>query len=233
MYWRKIKRRMYHSFTNMLFRHQLRERLCRQEFFYNAFHALAFNGIDGDYVEFGSDGCSTFSLAFHESRKNGIQPKLWAFDSFQGLPDHGSEKDRHPKWNCGTMATPLDQFHHLCKLEDIPQNQYAVVPGYYSDTLKGFAKNDEPTNICMAYIDCDLHSSTEEVLSFLSPRLKHGMILAFDDYYCWSKEGPSGEKLAFEEFGLKHKEWNFPVYMQYGWHGLSFVVENTLNQKRQ
>ncbi len=37
---------------------RVRERLCRREFFYNAFRALSFNGIGGDYAEFGCHkGC--------------------------------------------------------------------------------------------------------------------------------------------------------------------------------
>ena len=43
-----------------------------------------------------------------------------------------------------------------------------------------------PTDIALAYIDCDLYSSTMPVLEFLLPRLKNGMIIAFDDYFCWS-----------------------------------------------
>src|SRR5437660_906115 len=60
----------------------LRERLCRQEFLFNAFKALSFNGIDGDYAEFGSSGGMTFGLAYLEARRHGHPAKLWAFDSF-------------------------------------------------------------------------------------------------------------------------------------------------------
>jgi len=60
----------------------VRERLYRQEFFSNAFKALRFNGIDGDYAEFGSWGGLTFGLAYQESRRRGHSAKLWAFDSF-------------------------------------------------------------------------------------------------------------------------------------------------------
>jgi hypothetical protein len=35
----------------------------RCEFFSNAMYAVSFNGIDGDYAEFGCWGAMTFSLA--------------------------------------------------------------------------------------------------------------------------------------------------------------------------
>jgi hypothetical protein len=45
-----------------------------------------------------------------------------------------------------------------------------------------------------------MYSSTRTVLSFLESRLKHGMIVAFDDYFCWSSTQISGERRAFVEF---------------------------------
>ena len=38
-----------HTFNKYLFDVKVQERIWRQRFFYNAFRALSFNGIDGDY----------------------------------------------------------------------------------------------------------------------------------------------------------------------------------------
>ena len=203
-----------------------RERLCRKEFFYNAFKALSFNGIDGDYVEFGCWGGMTFALAYHEAAKHGHKAKLWAFDSFQGLPDAKESKDAHPRWVEGNMSTALDQFHELCASRGVPRNSYKVVPGFYDNTLRAMSDTEEPKNIALAYIDCDLYSSTKDVLEFLMPRLKHGMIIAFDDYFCWSASQVSGERMAMLELFAKSSEWNLLPYMQFGRHGLSFVIED-------
>jgi len=58
----------------------------RREFFRNAMFAISFNGIDGDYAEFGCWGAMTFSLAYHESWRCELDLRLWAFDSICGLP---------------------------------------------------------------------------------------------------------------------------------------------------
>jgi hypothetical protein len=72
-----------------------------------------------------------------------------------------------------------------------------------------------------------MYSSTKVVLEFLKPRLQHGMIIAFDDYYSYSSDKPSGERLAAATvFGDSNKEWRMLPYVQYGWHGMSFVVES-------
>lgn len=209
-----------------IYKVNIQEHMGRQHFFYNAFRVLSFNGIDGDYVEFGCHGAGTITLAYQEMSKHGNQGKLWAFDSFQGLPAPQNEKDDHPHWKEHHMSTGLDKFHKLCKAFGIPTEVYEAVPGYYKDTLPMLSSSGEPTNIALAYIDCDLYSSTMDVLQFLVPRLKHGMIIAFDDYYCWSKDQISGERQAMSEIFPINEGWKLIPYSQIGWHGQSFIVED-------
>ncbi len=203
-----------------------REKMCRKEFFYNAFRALSFNGIDGDYVEFGCCGGMTFALAYHEARRFEYNTKLWSFDSFQGLPAPEGPKDAHPVWKQREMTTLLDQFYAICDSNKIPRDAYSVVPGFYKQSLSMNNTVSLPENISLAYIDCDLYSSTKTVLEFLMPRLKHGMIIAFDDYFCWSATQISGERKAMMELFSKDCRWEMVPYMQFGWHGNSFVIED-------
>ena len=205
---------------------QVQEQIWRQLFFYNAFRALAFNGIDGDYAEFGCWGGMTFSLAYGESRKQKHKAHLWAFDSFQGLPQARDERDAHPYWVEGTLSTSVAEFHGLCATKGIPSSAYSVVPGFYQDTLGSAAADAEPRNIALAYVDCDLYSSTRSVLAYLMPRLKHGMIIAFDDYFCWTATQISGERRAMLDVFADHARWQLLPFVQFGWHGQSFVVED-------
>ena len=202
-----------------------REGLDRQRFFYYAFKALRFNGIDGDYAEFGSWGGRTFALAYGEARRHGHAANLWAFDSFEGLPEAQTSEDEHPEWRRGKMATNLVEFHAICAANGIPREAYTAVPGFYEQTLARMLPSEEPTNVALAYIDCDLYSSTRTVLQYLQPRFKHGMIVAFDDYFCWSSSRVSGERMAMREFALMDDRWEWVPYVQFGWHGQSFVVE--------
>jgi len=204
----------------------LRERLYRQEFFYHAFNALAYNKIEGDYVEFGSHGGMTFSLAYHEAQRHSHNAKFWAFDSFRGLPAPKDKKDDHPVWQEGSMSTSIENFHLICKNNRIPRNKYDIVPGFYENTLPMISLTDQPSDISLAYIDCDLYSSSLTVLTFLLPRLKHGMIIAFDDYFCYSSSQISGERRAMREVFNKHQKWELVPYIQYGWAGNSFIVED-------
>jgi len=136
------------------------------------------------------------------------------------------EADGHPEWQAGRLATTLEEFHATCAENGIPRDSYNVVPGFYEDTLATMSVTEEPTNIALAYVDCDLYSSAKAVLRFLEPRMKHGMIVAFDDYFCWSPSQISGERKALLEVASEQKQWEWTPYMQFGWHGTSFVIED-------
>ena len=198
----------------------------KRQFFLSAFKVIQYNGIDGDYAEFGCHGGITFGLAYQEICRRQLPIKMWAFDSFQGLPSSDLPEDQHPKWIANSMKISIDDFHRVCSQNNIPRDRYETVVGYYEDSLKESAGKSLPDNICLAYIDCDLYSSTKTVLEFLKPRLKHGMIIAFDDYYWWSSEQISGERRAMLKFFEKNPDWHLEPYIQYGWASKSFVVES-------
>lgn len=201
------------------------EVLERREFFRKAMWYLAFNGVTGDYAEFGSHGAVTFRLAWEAGRLAGRQTHLWAFDSFRGLPPSSDARDDHPMWVEGWMASSEEVFHRLCSSQGIPPVAYTVVPGFYSETLQPDGPGPRPERLALAYIDCDLYSSTREVLAFLEPYLRTGILVAFDDFFCFGDGRVSGEKAALDEFKRGHPDLEFVPYLQFGWHGQSFVVE--------
>jgi O-methyltransferase len=196
------------------------ERSERQDLMRKSFCALSFNGISGDYLEFGSWGGVNFTLAYQESRRAGIRLKLWSFDSFQGLPPQTGLE--------GGMSTSLEKFRALCRQSGISDDDYTTVPGDYEDTI---AHEDRiglplPTDVAMSYINSDLYSSTKIVLQFLSTRMKHGMIVALDDYFCYSASTLSGQRRACLEFLQNDARFHFSPFVQFGWHGMSFIVED-------
>lgn len=108
-----------------------------------------------------------------------------AFDSFEGLPEPAAALDRHPAFVPGYGQCGLDQFVERCDSHGVPRDAYSTVPGFFETSLPGLG-GGPPLDIALAYVDCNMYTSTVTVLEFLAPRMKHGMILAFDDYFCWS-----------------------------------------------
>jgi O-methyltransferase len=199
----------------------------RRRFFRFAFWNLAFNQISGDYVEFGSWSARSFRMAYDASRRASYPCWMWSFDSFEGLPAVQSMLDEHPRWTTGAMSMSLDDFVAACRRHGIPGDVYRVVPGWYDQTLAPDASGQRPDDVCLAYIDCDLYSSTRVVLEFLRPRLKHGMILAFDDYFAWSASDVSGERRALSEFMADLPTYRLVPFLRFGPASLAFVVESS------
>lgn len=194
-------------------------------FMWDAFTALNINGITGDYVEFGSVGGTSFQLAHDVVTSTPVARHLWAFDSFAGLPEPEVHLDEHPAFTPGYQSGGLEAFHQLCRDHGIAPSAYTAVEGFYADTLPSRGGHGEPHDIALAYVDCNMYTSTVAVLDFLAPRLKHGMIVAFDDYFCWTHDSVSGERRALHEFLKTQPRWHFERFKDPTWGGVSFVVE--------
>jgi O-methyltransferase len=195
-------------------------------FFWDALTAVSVNGVSGDYVEFGSWGCNTLRHAYETCRQFQAKRHLWAFDSFQALPPSAEARDRHPGLELALGQGGVGAFHAACAGFGVPREAYTAVEGYYVDTLPPLGSEGEPRDIAIAYIDCNLYSSTVTVFEFLAPRLKPGMIVGFDDYFLWNRDtGVSGEREALSEFLDAHPEWHFHRFKDIHWGGVAFVVE--------
>lgn len=199
----------------------------KRAFIKKAFAALQFNGIAGDYLEFGTGRGLSFIAADRANRRSS-RPlrKLWGFDSFEGLPEETSAPDQHRAWIAGTMACSQAEFRRICWSHDV--RNYELVPGFFAESLAKLGPDSFPSgSIAMVYVDCDLYSSTRQVLDFLWPRLAGGMVVAFDDYFNFNQSGVSGERRALEErLASAGGRVRFQPYIQYGYAGQSFIVED-------
>ncbi len=191
-----------------------------------AFEFMNGNVMTGDYFEFGCWGGRTFRLAYehHKVHFNG-RMHFWLFDSFKGLPEL-NPVDEHPKWKAGDYCTALDDFIRIVADAGIPASSYTVIEGYYEQTLTAelSANITSKTKAGLVYIDCDLYESTRKALEFMYPMLQPGTIICFDDFYCFNGSPVRGEQLAIKEFLKEHGDVEFVEYVNFGWHGKSFIA---------
>ncbi|MBV9004640.1 MAG: class I SAM-dependent methyltransferase [Solirubrobacterales bacterium] len=114
---------------------------------------------------------------------------LHGFDSFEGLPQN---------W---TVKMPKGHFSTNGSLPALADPRVTFYPGWFSDTFQRYEWPSQYDRI-LAVIDCDLYSSTVDVLSFLEPHLRPAALLYFDEF-----NYASDEQRAFSEFidrtGLK------------------------------
>ena len=165
---------------------------------------------------------------YEVTRLVGPQRRLWAFDTFLGERPAATNDDRleaRDGAHRNTGPSGVAAFYEILEKKGVPKEAFTAVEGYFDDTLPPLGADQAPNDIALAYVDCNLYSSTVTVLDFLVPRLKHGMIVAFDDYWVYKPDYVSGERLALHQFLEAHPEWNFVPYRDIYHAGQSYVVE--------
>ena len=190
----------------------------------SALRLLDFNGIDGDYVEFGCFRAETLPLAHRINQTLPMQRHLWAIDSFQGIPAAQGFRDLHPRWSEGRKFTSAAAFQRHCRRHGVPESAMTTVVCPYPE-LNALASDQRPDNIALVYVNCYLHSQVMHVLELLRPRLKQGMLIIFDNYFAYSRFHQSGDRAAFEQFQRSTDAFHFCRYQTFGFAGCSFITE--------
>jgi O-methyltransferase len=106
--------------------------------------------------------------------------KLYAFDSFEGLPDNDED---HGKTISG-LGTNFSKGNYLGTLDEVKANiekwgdiaSTEFKKGWFDNTMPGFKER-----IIAGYIDVDLVSSTKTCLKFLFPLVQPGGVLFSQD----------------------------------------------------
>ena len=189
-----------------------------------AFEFAKINGVIGDYFEFGVWRGKTFRWAHLMKHRYGLnEMKLWAFDSFSGLPDVAPQADNI--WKKGQFACSLDEFRQIMASAGVGTHEYETVPGYYSESLNDHLRaRIGQRQAAVVYIDCDLYESTADALRFVGAHLAHGAILCFDDYYNYKAAPDQGEARALAEFRSANPDLDVMPYFNYAPLGASFIV---------
>lgn len=162
----------------------------------------------GSCFEFGVFRGSSYAYQAEQIKKNYPSSSITGFDSWQGLPEETEGvwiPERHAK---GEYAAPKDEV--LRKLELIgvtpDSKQFRLVDGFYSESLTPSLRGTFDSLI-FVNIDVDIYSSTIELLDFIEPMLRPGVVLYWDD---WrdprdEHEGTWGEHKAWDDWTQSRK----------------------------
>ena len=191
-----------------------------------AFEFAKINGVTGDYLEFGVWRGKTFRWAHLMKHRYGLADmKLWAFDSFSGLPEVTDVADNI--WKKGQFACSQEEFREILGSAGVATHEYEIVPGFYSESLDdGAHRRLGQRGAAVVYIDCDLYESTADALRFVGRHLAHGAILCFDDYFNYKAAPDQGEARALAEFRAQNPRLDVVPYFNYSPLGASFIVRH-------
>lgn len=179
----------------------------------------------GDLAEFGTYEGFTLTMLSHNLYVYGLtNRKIWAFDSFEGLPEPTADDKRSEGvvWKKGAYRRDERWLLRALKRRGVKQ-RIVTVSGWYDESLQGDLAQSAML-FSFVYVDCDLYSSTVPVLDYLSDRLEDGAILAFDDWYTHKGRETEGEARAFWEWLERNPAITAMRYLPIGWHGQSFII---------
>ena len=141
-----------------------------------------------DYIEFGVSKGDSFKWWVLNITDPGA--RFYGFDTFTGLPeDWGSFKK-------GDMANNNE-------LPELNDNRGRFYQGLFQQTLPLFISSYLPNKRRIIHMDADLYSSTLYALTSITPILKKGDIIIFDEFNV-----PMHEFKAFTE-------WSDSYYINY------------------
>jgi O-methyltransferase len=205
--------------------------------FERIFEAVAKLGSlrDGaDYCEFGLFKGHSFWKAQQEANRHGMTCRFFGFDSFAGLPDISDvDLTKHGEFRKGQYrCSRQDVIDNLNAAGGIDWRRTFLIPGYFEESLTPHVvERYGIRKVGVAMIDCDLYSSTVEVLRFLRGLIGDGTVLIMDDWNCFGADDDRGQRRAMREFLETQPHLRLEHLVSYGPNSESFVVRSATAAK--
>ena len=156
--------------------------------------------------------------------------KFYAFDSFLGIPKNDERDIAGYQWfGEGRYTYTERDFLRNIRRSGANMNNVIAVPGFFQNSLK--SSNPLLGNLkkaAVVWIDCDLYSSTCEVLDFIAPYLQYGTLVFFDDWFAFRADPNAGEQRAFREWLGRNPHLSAVEMIRYGWAGNSFIIHDSV-----
>ncbi len=141
------------------------------------------NNVEGDFIETGVWRGGAVILAKLIYDEMGINRKIFAADSFEGLPKPDPEKyplDKNDKHYMDEMLkVSMEQVQDNFRLFKCLDDNVIFLKGWFKDTLP-VAKIDK---LSILRLDGDMYESTWDGLTNLYPKLSNGGYCIIDDYF--------------------------------------------------
>lgn len=132
--------------------------------------------------------------------------QFYGFDCFEGLPEEWDYQNKKGAFNLnGEIPMGAIFGEHQSEYDPSPTKNtkpwnpnIKLIKGYFDDSLPKFLESHKG-DADFIHLDADLYSSTKTVLTLLTPRIKNGTMIMFDEI-CDYPDYRDHEIKAFAEF---------------------------------
>jgi O-methyltransferase len=208
--------------------------LAKKGLFKQAFHlAHRIFPKGGTCLEFGVFRGNSYLYQAMYIKEKYTNSKLAGFDSWMGLPDENPSVWRprlHAKGEyCSTKDVVLEKLSKAGLTND---PRLSFVDGFFSESCT-LELQKKFNDIIFINIDVDIYQSTIELLDFVKPLLRPGVILYWDD---WkdpraTHEKSWGEHLAWDHWSAKNTDVKAEL-VETNWVNQRFTVITEANGKK-
>jgi hypothetical protein len=191
------------------------------------FHYLAIENIEGDYLEFGVFGGSSFAHAikcYKKTKRFGnsiFETSFYGFDSFEGFGE-AIEKDKHPFFKDENFSINYKKVNKRVG-KYAKHINYKLIKGFYNESLILSPNDYNIQKASIILIDCDLYSSAKLAFNFCKSIIQAGTIIILDESLAYKASLEHGEICALNEF-LHDSNMEIREFMRYGLGGIVYIV---------
>ena len=185
-----------------------------------------FDGIKGDYLEFGIYKGSSFIHSINAYRKNKrilsstINRSFFGFDSFKGFGNI-SKIDQHPFYKDMNFSTDFKKTENRIK-KSAKKISFKIINGYFEDTLKFSPKKYGINKAAIIFCDTDTYTGSKNIFNFISKITIVGTYFILDDYFSYKGDENKGSYKAFKDF-IKKNNIKVRKVFDYGMGGSVYV----------
>lgn len=156
----------------------------------------------GDYLEFGVFSGTSLGCMHTVLKELGLDHiRLFGFDSFEGMPAIASTEDEGV-WAPGDFKLGIEFTKGILTQKGVDWSRTFLTKGWFCNTLTPeLVQQYQLKKASVIMVDCDLYSSTVDVLRFCAPLIQDEVVMYFDDWHSGDLAAKNlGEKKAFDEF---------------------------------
>lgn len=154
----------------------------RMELLHDLLHeAYRGKGLEGDFLEAGvwRGGSCVYARGFLEAY--GLRRNVWVVDSFAGLPASSHWRDAGHDWQSETfLSVPLREVQDGFRRYALMDDSVRFVAGWFGESLP--ILRSRLGRLAILRVDCDMYTSTLEVLCNLFDSLELGGYCIIDDW---------------------------------------------------
>jgi O-methyltransferase len=136
---------------------------------------------------------------------------VWAFDSFEGMPEAGKFDDELAHKYTGEVRGSEAKLRQGFEQFSSPQ-RLRVARGWFEDTIPTLS--DQIDTVAVLHVDADWYESVRVALDTFYPKIAPGGYCVVDDYNFWS-----GTRHAVDEF-RGERQITAPIISNHYWQKL-------------